>query len=262
MKIKCYKKCKNNKYQIFFVGNKENIHLYDDIILKFNLLLKKEITEKEIQELVKENDKLECFYKAIKYLSIRNRCKKEIKEYLKRNNFSDKEIEHTIMLLEEKKLINREEYLRAFIDDQISLTKNGPQKITQKLISLDYEEAEIKAYLDTIDQNIWQEKLESLIAKKEKNTKKESSNKKRERILYSCIQEGYNREDIIPILKNLNFEEDNEFLEKEALKLYNKLAKKYQEPNLSYQVKARLINKGFNYSNIENALENIKKTSS
>ena len=46
MKIKKISKKKNNLYEIT-LDNKETINLYDDIILKYNLLLTKEINDLE-----------------------------------------------------------------------------------------------------------------------------------------------------------------------------------------------------------------------
>ena len=78
MNIKKYKKLKDNRYQIT-LDNLEQIILYDDIILKYNLLLTKKIkNEEQLEEIKKDNDSLECYYKAIHYLSYKMRCKKEI----------------------------------------------------------------------------------------------------------------------------------------------------------------------------------------
>lgn len=261
MKIKNYKKIKNNSYQISFTDKKEDIILYDDIILKYNLLIKKEIGKKELFELLKENETLTCYYKAIQYLTNKNRSKKEIRDYLKRNKFSKQDIENTITKLEEKNLINEEIYLQAFINDQIHLTNNGPKKIKKKLLDLEFQEERIDVLLMQVPKEVWHQKLEHNILKKINANKKDGSNKIKEKILYYFINEGYEKEEILSIIKNIEFPTNKQALEKEALKLYKKLEKKYQESELWYQIKGKLLNKGFLYKDVEEVLEDIKKIS-
>lgn len=260
MKIKSYKKLKNNCYQITFEGNREDIVLYDDIILKYNLLLKKEISEKELTIMAKENQSLSCYYKAIQYLSTRNRCKKEIYTYLKSKAFCEQDIVKAIQLLEKKGFINEERYLESFVHDQIYLNGNGPTKIKNKLLNLGFSEEQVKQSILKVPESVWQEKLASIIEKKVQSNKKDGIHKIKEKVLSYCYNEGYQKEDILSILDHMEFPKNNATLEKEARKLYMKLQLKYQEPNLSYQVKAKLLNKGFLYEDIEEILSQIKST--
>lgn len=260
MKIKSYKKVKNNCYKIFLDDNSE-ITLYDEIILKYNLLLKKELTKKEIVEILKESQSLSCYFTALNYLNYKNRSKKEIREYLKKKNYIEKDIEEAIKLLEEKKLINECEYLKKFIQEQIHLTNNGPKKIMRKLIDLGFLEKQIQEELLKIPKEVWKEKLEKIITKKVNANKKDGANKIKEKILVNCLNEGFQKEDILAILNSCEIPQNNIALEKEALKLYKKLSLKYQGSELIYQIKGRLFRKGFSYEGIESILEDIKKAS-
>ena len=235
MKIKSYKKIKNNSYQISFYDFKEDLVLFDDLILKYDLLLKKEITEKEYGKLVKENRKLICYYKAISYITNKNRCKKEIKDYLKKNKFVNGEIENTISLLEEKKLIDKKNYLHAFVNDQVNLTNNGPQKIKRKLLDLEFLEKKIST------------------------NHKDGIRKIHEKVLYACMNEGYNKADAIKILDTLDFPHNYDALRKEAERLYRKYSCKYVGQELFYQIKGRLMNKGFSYYEVDQIMENVKQ---
>lgn len=261
MKINSYKKIKNNCYQISFKEDQEGIILYDDIILKYNLLLRKELNSEELKEILKENDILSCYYKAIKYITNRSRCKKEIREYLKRNKFSDMYIQKALELLENKKLINEEIFLKSFINDQINLTNNGPKKITKKLLALEFNEEQIEKYILEIPEKVWLDKLKKIITKKINTNKKDGISKLKERLIYNCMNEGYPKEKIMDVLETIELPENRDALAKETLKLYQKLALKYEEPELSYQVKGRLVNKGFLYNDINEVLEDIKKSS-
>ena len=82
MKILKYKKDKQNVYKV--ETNKGEYKLYDDIIIKNELLLKKEISNKKWQEIIKENNKLKAYYDAIKSISIKMRTEREIENILKK----------------------------------------------------------------------------------------------------------------------------------------------------------------------------------
>ena len=79
MHIIKYQKDKKNTYLVTIDDN--SYSLYDDIIIKFSLLLKKEISKKELMEILKANEELKCYYKALNYISRKMRTKKELEKY-------------------------------------------------------------------------------------------------------------------------------------------------------------------------------------
>ena len=81
MKIETFKKLKDNKYKIIF-ENSDEISLYDDIIVKYNLLANKNLEEKNLKEIILENNKMDAYYLAIKALNKKMRTKKEIYKIL------------------------------------------------------------------------------------------------------------------------------------------------------------------------------------
>ena len=58
MQILEYKKLKDNRY-IVYLKNKKEIILYDEVILKFNLLNNKNLNEEKLEEVQKYNDELD-----------------------------------------------------------------------------------------------------------------------------------------------------------------------------------------------------------
>ena len=81
MKIIKYVKVGKNKYRVFFANGK-NLVLYEDIILKFDLLLKKEV--KDLSTLISENDKYALYDKTLSYINKKLRSEKEIRKYLEK----------------------------------------------------------------------------------------------------------------------------------------------------------------------------------
>ena len=75
-KISSFKTKKGGIYEIT-LDNHEKVNLYDDVILKYNLLLSKEIDEKKLKQILEDNSYLESYHIALKYLNYKLRTEKE-----------------------------------------------------------------------------------------------------------------------------------------------------------------------------------------
>ena len=105
MQIIKYTKKGNGNYDILLDNNKK-ITLSEDLILKNNLLYKKEVDPYLLEELLTENIKYDIYNKCVKYISIRLRSINEIKEYMKRLNADEETINNTIERLLKNHLLN------------------------------------------------------------------------------------------------------------------------------------------------------------
>jgi len=249
MIIKKYTKMKSNKYKVQI--DDLEIKLYDDVIVKYQLLRKKELSNEEFQEIVDYNDRLEAYYKALRYITNRLRTEKEVFCYLDKT-YSKSVINETIDRLKVDGYLNKEIYLKSYLSDQISLSNNGPEKIKKDLIKLGYEEEEFRESIDNIKDDIWLEKVDHLVKKKIKSNHSYGIYKLRDKIIYELGNMGYYKWMIEEALDN-NLEcVDSKIIEKEYQKIYNKLSKKYDGSELSYQVRIKLLQKGFSNSEIDN----------
>ena len=172
MKINKFKKVGKSKYKIIF--DNTDITLYEDVILKYDLLIKSEVDIDLIDKIIKENEHYDAFYSALNYIEIKMRNKKEIISYLKKKEFNDEIINETINKLEKLNLLNSKSYIQAFVNDKINLSSDGPYKIKKSLLEFDFNEEDIDNYLNTIDENIWLEKLKKIANKKKSIMKSKS----------------------------------------------------------------------------------------
>jgi regulatory protein len=163
MKIVKYTKLKSNKYSVLI--DDVNVKLYDDVIVKYELLRTKEIDEKLFKEIADYNDKLEAYYKSLKYITKKLRTEKEIYKYLEKD-YDKKVIFETIDRLKKMGYLNEELYLKAYVSDQINMSLVGPNKIKKDLTALGYKEEDIIEYIDNIDRDVWISKIEKLVNKK------------------------------------------------------------------------------------------------
>ena len=256
MEIQTFKKKKDNKYEIIF-KDKSSIDLYDDVIIKYNLLINKKIDKKEFEEITKYNASLDAYYISLKYISKKMRTKLEIKKYLEKKEFDYKTIKETIDKLEKNKVINEKLYIKAYINDQINFSVYGPNKIVNKLYLLGIDKNKSYDYIDSIDNKIWIEKIEKIINKKIKANKNYSTMMLKNKIVSSLINDGYDKGMILEVLNEYKIDNDIKIIEKEYNKIKNKLSKKYDGNNLEFQIEMKLRSKGFSSEEIDK----IKKLS-
>lgn len=249
MKINKFKKIGSNKYKIYF--DNESLIVYEDVILKYNLLYKKDIDNDLLIEINKENYKSSIYDVSIKYISVRMRSKKELEEYLKKKKYDQKDIEETIKRLQNQDLLNDEKFAKSYINDKLYLTNYGLTKIKNDLLKLGVEEYIIDAIVNNIDLQVINDKLSKIIDKELKINSKLPTNKLNNKIINRCINLGYNYEDILNILNDKNIE-GNSNIEYDYKKIYEKYKNKYDEYKLNAVIKSKLYQKGYTIDEINN----------
>ncbi len=251
MKIEKYTKLKDNRYSVKI--DDLNIKLYDDVIVKYELLRKKEISETLFEEITEYNDSLESYYKALKYLNRKLRTEKELFTYLNKE-YKKSVINNTIERLKKEGYLNEETYLKAYLIDQINLSTSGPNKIKKDLIKLGLNEEEINNHLSKIEDSIWLEKLNKIVAKTISTNKSYGNNKLKEKLVYDLGNKGYYKWMIEEAIKNNEFKDNTDIINKEYQKNYNKLSRKYSGYELEQKLIAKLLSKGFSYEDIKKVL--------
>ena len=255
MKIIKYEKIKNNQYKLY-LDDSTTINIYDEIILSNNLLITKEITTLELPDILKANDFYIAYYKAIKYLNIKMRTKKEIYNYLKKN-FDEDTINRVIKKIADEGYLNDDIYASSYVNDQIKLKNSGYNKILRNLVDLEISEDIAKKYLNKVPNEIWQNKIKKLIDKKLKVNKKNSEQKVKEKIIYDLVNLGFNRSDITSSLDDININDGNALVKSYEI-LQNKLSKKYSGKELDLHLLTKLMSNGFKYNDIKNIMQQKK----
>ena len=201
MKIIKYEKKGNNTYKIYLENN-QTINLYEDVIIKNNLLYKKEIDKSLLEKLDLDNAKEDIYNKCIKYISVRIRSIQEIKDYLKRKEVDDSIIEKTIDKLLNNNLLNDEQFAKAFVNDKLNFTTMGPYRIEQELKKHKIEPSIIYKYLN-IDDEIIDNKINKQITKLMKSNQKKQNI--RNKIYNNLLSLGYSNEMILRNINNYDF---------------------------------------------------------
>lgn len=253
MKILKYKKIGKDKYKITLDDNKE-IELYEDVIVKNNLLLNKEIEDDKLDALLKQNEEEKNYFLALKYISIKMRSIKEIKNYLSKKNVSNNVIQNIVKRLIKEGYLNDALFVKAFINDQINLTLNGPIKIKNELLKHDINKDVIDEEISKIDNNLIKEKLNKLL-KKQLKIKKGSYNSVKNKLINHFINLGYYKEDILNEISLLDIKTDDTKLKKDYERLYSKYKSKYNGDKLNYFIMQKLYLKGYTKEDISKVIK-------
>ncbi len=237
-----------NKYKIYL--DNEVITTYDDVILKYNILYKKDIDEDLIKKIKEENSFYENYNKALRLINTRLRSEYEIVSYLQKQKCEN--IDAIILKLKSIGLINDYNFAVSYTNDKINLTLDGPDKIKKSLEKLKVDSNIVNECLSNIDINIVKEHLNKLINKKTK-TLKYTGNVLKQKLTIYLVNMGYSRSLINECLTNLS----NNNIDSEMEKIFRKLSLKYSDNELKYKLRNRLYAKGFTISEIN---EFIKKS--
>jgi len=250
LEIQKFKKVGKGKYKLEF--NNSELILYEDVILKYNLLINKKISIEKMNEILEENKYYEAFNIALNYIEIKMRCKKEIIEYLSKKNYDLNIIENILKHLEESGYINEEKFVIAYINDKLRLTTDGPFKIKQSLINYEINENIIDTHINKIKEDLWIERISKIIEKRKKVNKKLSKNAFVNKSYIYLYNLGYEKNQIMNELSKVTF--DNNSLKSDYEKAYKKYYKKYQEKELKYHIIKYLYSKQYNIDEINEIL--------
>lgn len=241
---------KNNKYKIILEDN-NIIETFDEVIIKENILYKKEITDELKEKIEKQNKYYETYNSVLKYIKTKLRSEYEIREYIKKNDIDKTTEEKIIKKLKETKLIDEKTYVYAYVHDRIKFSNDGPYKIKKELQKQKMDETIIEEELNKLDREEIKEKLTKQILKKLNTNKKYSNNMIKQKLINYFINQGYEKSMISEIIED-NQKEDNNIIKKEYKKLYNKYKNKYNEYELNRVIKQKLYQKGFSMDEINN----------
>ena len=246
MKIIKYKKGTKGKYKIF-LDNDNTIVLYEDVILKYNLLLTKEIDEKLLIEIDKYNQECDVYYIALTSINNRFKSTYELRQFLIKKEYPEDLIDKAIDKLLKQGYLNDQMYARSYINNQLITTNKGPYKIrkelSEKKIDSDIIEDEIELYTDEEQTN----KIKKLIEKGIKTNHNRGGVVLKQKIYNDLKLNGYDINLINSIINDYSFENNQDIAKKEYDKLYRKYSRKYSGSELEKVIKEKLYQRGLKY---------------
>lgn len=249
MQVNKFTKGKNGMYTVT-LEDKTKLTIHEDLILKYNILISKNITDELKNKILEENKKYEIYEIALSYINKKLRSSKELKKYLIKKEYQSELIDQVIELLYNQGYLNDKVYSTSLVHDRIILSMDGPNKIKKELSDNGIDNNIIEEVIEEYTKDLELERIEKIVNKQIKLNKNKGSNLLKRKINMYLINLGYNYDSINTILNSVKIS-DNDLYKKEYDKLYNTLSKKYSGKELEYKLKQKLYQKGFNISDYE-----------
>ena len=244
MKIVKYKKRSNGKYSVYLDDGREFI-FYEEVILKYELLLKKEISD--IDEINKANIEYDVYYVALSLLKSKMRSCSEVRNILIKREYPEELVDITIDKLKKQGYLNDYDYASGFIHYQINCTNHGPNRIKKELYDKGIDYKIINELLEEFDMSIQKDKIDKLINLKLKSNNNKNGNVLKNNICNYLINLGYDYSVVEECLNNYSFSVDKSIIKKEYDKLMRKYSSKYDGDLLKRKVREKLYLKGMIY---------------
>ena len=150
------------------------ITLSDFVITDNELLIKKEIDDDLYCKLINDNKVYELYEAAIKYISIRLRSVKEVRDYLLKRDNDVYIIDCVCDKLIKNKYLDDDRFAKAYIKDKLNFTTMGDYKIRKELERLGIYDSIIEENISLIDDVFLEERMKKIIEKDMRINKKYS----------------------------------------------------------------------------------------
>lgn len=251
-----------NRLNVFLDGSYA-FSVSDETYVEFHLYKGKQISDKELDDILEVEKQHSAYALALRYLSYRMRTEKEVRQYLVEKEIEPFYIDRAIARLQEEKLLDDRLFAEAFVRDRIHRSTKGPQLIFQELKEKGVGEETIHQALSLYTR----EKQVELAYKQAEKTWKKGSRypfqKRLERVKNALIRKGFSSslaQEVVGLLPTRKDDEEEWYLlKKEGDKLYNRYQKKYVDSfELRMRVKQSLYRKGFSLEQIDRYLDSLE----
>lgn len=220
----------------------------EEVLLKFELKKGLHVDEALQKQIESEESFYKAYSKVLNYLSYSMRTEKQIKEYLKKHEFSHF-TERMIENLKKLRLIDDLMFAQSYVRTMASVNQKGPSNIIQDLKTRGVSENKI---LDAIEEYPEEQQLENateLAGKQWKKSKNRSQFESIQKAKQYLINKGYSFQMAEEAVQSIDTEkdEDDEFktLVRQADKAYKRYARKYKGYELTQRLRSFLYSKGF-----------------
>lgn len=246
-----------NRYNIFL----DNVYAFaveEDVLIKYNLMKGKDLSEQDITRIQHEDDIRKAYHSAIHFLSYRMRSAQEIRAHLLKKEWSDSIIDVVLLELKDRKYIDDLEFAKAYVWTYVNSGKKGPLVIKRELINKGIAEDKINRALAEYDKRRQISDAVRLGNKYVNQYKKHSELMLRQKLERTLSTKGFPSDVIQNAMEAIDYEKDEmhewEALWSEAMKMKRRY-KKYTGFEYRQRMQQALFRKGFTMDLINRFLD-------
>ncbi|EFI85284.1 recombination regulator RecX [Listeria grayi] len=247
---------KKERYNIF-IDETYRFSADEEVVARFHLLKGREITEAEITEIEQADMLRTGLNKAIHFLSHRVRSEKEVREFLKKQEIENDQIEVILEMLVDRKYLDDEEFALLFVRTQIKTTLKGPKTIERELIEKGISKEIIERVMATYSEEAQFENGRKAAEKIMRRSKKMAKRNIIQKIVTDLIQKGYGTDDAkaisAEVVSELDTQEEDAILAEQFAKAVRKNSR-HDPKKAKQKIIQSLMQKGFSYHSIQGYL--------
>ena len=246
MNIVKYKKSTKGRYNVT-LDNGDTLLLYEDVILKYNLLLTKKIEDNMLLEINKYNQECDVYRVALDSLKSRFKSVKDMRLFLKKKEYPDNLIDTTIDKLINQGYLNDRSFCKSFINNQMLTSSRGPGVISRLLIDKGIDLIIINEEMKVFSEEEQMIRIDKLINKGIRANHNKGGVVLKQKIYNDIKNLGYDFTLINKVIDNYSFDNNKDIAKREYDKLYRKYSKKYEGYELKRIIKEKMYQKGLSY---------------
>ena len=244
MRIIKYKKGSKGLYKVELDDGRV-LSLYEDVILKFDLLLKKEIMDSDLDSINKYNLECDVYYVALNNIKSRFKSEFELRNILKKKEYPDEYIELAINKLIKQGYLNDRLFARSYINNQMLTTSRGPLRIQRDLLDKKIDYNVVNEELSVFSEEEQMMKIKKIISKKLQSNHSRGGYVLKQKIVNDVKLFGYDSLVISRVISEFDFSSnDEDIAKKEYNKLYKRLSHRYSGDELERKIREKLYQKG------------------
>ena len=253
-------KTKGKRYRLIITNNDvEEKHIVsENIIIKYNLLTPRELSQYEYKTITKVKIEDLLYEKALVFIDFKMRTISEVKKRLRKEVVDEDLINKIIIKLKDSKYLNDNIYVETFINEKIEYDLVGPRHIKDKLIQKGVHYDLIDQHLIKYTEKYQFDKINQIIKIETKFKIKKPYKKAYLSLKQKLVSKGFslniiesalisNRDEIMSMI------DEEPLIKRELDKLVKKYdLTKYEEKN---KVIKALLSKGFDYELIKKSVK-------
>lgn len=233
-------------------GAIEIFTVHEEVVLKYRLVVGKEIDDAIYQELQTKLDLGRAYQYALNLLSRKSYTVAEVYQKLEQKEYGVDMIREVIERLVAVGLLNDEQYTISYISHHMMMGKKGPASLAQDLRKKGIADRLINEHIQLYAIENQVENIEKLVSQLVRTNHKYGPHYLKQKIYQNLLNKGFNRSLIESTINKVLMEHDDDedaILIKEMKKLFQKhrLLSEYDKKN---KITTTLMRKGFNYDNI------------
>ncbi len=246
MQIIKYKKGSKGIYKVYLDDGRD-LSFYEEVILKFDLLLHKNIDEETMILADQYNQECDVYYQALHSIENRYKSVHELEIWLQKKEYPDELIDKAIHKLIQQGYLNDQNYAKSYIHYQMVTTNKGPYRIQRELEEKKVDSSIIQEELAIFTEEEQKIRIQKIIDKGLRGNHTRGGVVLKQKIYNDLKTLGYDISVMNECIDHYSFENDVNLAKREYEKLMHKYSRKYQGEELKRVVHEKLYQKGLQY---------------